>query len=172
MQAAVQSEQQARVSDVASLAGQITTVQAAAYDADAKAETALQAISTTDGKLAATMSFRVQLNANGAYHFAGFGLGVENSGGVLQSQFLVTADRFAILPAATSAAAQAASPFVVENGQVIMRDAFIGDGSITRAKIANAAIGSAQIEDAAITSAKLGMQQLQPRKSEMLRLTR
>lgn len=156
VQAAVQSEQQARVSDVASLAGQITTVQAAAGDADAKAETALQAISTTDGKLAATMSFRVQLNANGAYHFAGFGLGVENSGGVLQSQFLVTADRFAILPAATSAAAQAASPFVVENGQVIMRSAFIGDGSITRAKIANAAIGSAQIEDAAITSAKIG----------------
>lgn len=156
VQAAVQSEQQARVSDVASLAGQITTVQAAAGDADAKAQTALQAISTTDGKLAATMSFRVQLNANGAYHFAGFGLGVENSGGVLQSQFLVTADRFAILPAATSAAAQAASPFVVENGQVIMRSAFIGDGSITRAKIANAAIGSAQIEDAAITSAKIG----------------
>lgn len=156
VQAAVQSEQQARVSDVASLAGQITTVQAAAGDADAKAQTALQAISTTDGKLAATMSFRVQLNANGAYHFAGFGLGVENSGGVLQSQFLVTADRFAILPAATSAAAQAASPFVVENGQVIMRSAFIGDGSITRAKIANAAISSAQIEDAAITSAKIG----------------
>ena len=156
VQAAVQSEQQARVSDVASLAGQITTVQAAAGDADAKAQTALQAISTTDGKLAAMMSFRVQLNANGAYHFAGFGLGVESSGGVLQSQFLVTADRFAILPAATSTAAQAASPFVVENGQVIMRSAFIGDGSITRAKIANAAIGSAQIEDAAITSAKIG----------------
>lgn len=137
VQAAVQSEQQARVSDVASLAGQITTVQAAAGDADAKAQTALQAISTTDGKLAAMMSFRVQLNANGAYHFAGFGLGVENSGGVLQSQFLVTADRFAILPAATSAAAQAASPFVVENGQVIMRSAFIGNASITSAKIAD-----------------------------------
>lgn len=137
VQAAVQTEQQARVSDVASLAGQITTVQAAAGDADAKAETALQAISTTDGKLAATMSFRVQLNANGAYHFAGFGLGVENSGGVLQSQFLVTADRFAILPAATSAAAQAASPFAVENGQVIIRDAVIGNASITSAKIAD-----------------------------------
>lgn len=137
VQAAVLSEQQARVSDVASLAGQITTVQTAAGDADAKAQTALQAISTTDGKLAATMSFRVQLNANGAYHFAGFGLGVENSGGVLQSQFLVTADRFAILPAATSAAAQAASPFVVENGQVIMRSAFIGNASITSAKIAD-----------------------------------
>lgn len=137
VQAAVQSEQQARVSDVASLAGQITTVQAAAGDADAKAQTALQAISTTDGKLAAMMSFRVQLNANGAYHFAGFGLGVENSGGVLQSQFLVTADRFAILPAATSAAAQAASPFVVENGQVIMQSAFIGNASIGSGKLAD-----------------------------------
>lgn len=153
---AVQQELAAYASDMQAIARDVTTVQASVGDADAKAQTALQAISTTDGKLAATMSFRVQLNANGAYHFAGFGLGVENSGGVLQSQFLVTADRFAILPAATSAAAQAASPFVVENGQVIMRSAFIGDGSITRAKIANAAIGSAQIEDAAITSAKIG----------------
>lgn len=158
--AAVQQELTAYASDMQAIARDVTTVQASVGDADAKAQTALQAISTTDGKLAAMMSFRVQLNANGAYHFAGFGLGVENSGGVLQSQFLVTADRFAILPAATSAAAQAASPFVVENGQVIMRDAFIGDGSITRAKIANAAIGSAQIEDAAITSVKIGNAQV------------
>ena len=87
--------------------------------------------------LAAMWTAKVQLNANGAYHLAGIGVGVENNQGVLQSQVLVSADRFAVLPATTSAAASAASPFVVQGGQVFIRDAVIGKASITSAKIAD-----------------------------------
>lgn len=87
--------------------------------------------------LAAMWTAKVQLNANGAYHLAGIGVGVENNEGILQSQVLVSADRFAILPATTSAAASAASPFVVQGGQVFIRDAVIGNASITSAKIAD-----------------------------------
>ena len=52
------------------------------------------------------------------------------------------------------------APFVVENGQVFIEDAFvrtavIQDATITTAMIQNAAITSAKIQDAAITSAKI-----------------
>lgn len=87
--------------------------------------------------LAAMYTMKVQLNANGAYHLAGIGVGVENNEGVLQSQVLVQADRFAILPAVTSAQASAVSPFVVQGGQVFIRNAVIGNASITSAKIAD-----------------------------------
>lgn len=85
--------------------------------------------------LAAMYTMKVQLNANGAYHLAGIGIGVENNEGILQSQVLVQADRFAILPAATSAQASAISPFVVQGGQVFIRDAVIGNASIGSAKL-------------------------------------
>lgn len=93
------------------------------------------AVEEVRAELAAMYTMKVQLNANGAYHLAGIGIGVENNAGVMQSQVLVTADRFAILPATTSTAASAASPFIVENGQVFMRQAFIKDASIGSAKI-------------------------------------
>ena len=82
-------------------------------------------------------SVKVQVTSGGAYTFAGFGVGVDNSSGVLQSQFLVTADRFAILPATTSSAAQASSPFTVQNGQVYIKQAFIQDASISSAKFSD-----------------------------------
>ena len=133
--AAITTEATTRADADSALAQNITTVQASANGADAKAQSALTAVATTDGKLSAMYTMKVQLNANGAYHLAGIGIGVENNQGVLQSQVLVTADRFAILPATTSTAASAASPFIVENGQVFMRQAFIKDASIGSAKI-------------------------------------
>ena len=50
-----------------------------------------------------------------------------------QSQFLVSADRFAVVSAL--AGGQVFTPFVVQNGQVFMQSAFIQDGTITNAKI-------------------------------------
>lgn len=135
--AAIQTEATTRANADSALAGQITTVQSTANGAAATAQTALDTVTTTDGKLSAMWSAKVQLNANGAYHLAGIGVGVENNQGVLQSQVLVSADRFAILPATTSAEANAVSPFVVQGGQVFIRDAVIGNASITSAKIAD-----------------------------------
>ena len=51
----------------------------------------------------------------------------------MQSQFLVSADRFAVVGAL--AGGEVFTPFVVENGQVFMASAFIQDGTITNAKI-------------------------------------
>ncbi|MNJ42968.1 hypothetical protein D3C77_379520 [compost metagenome] len=63
---------------------------------------------------------------------AGIGLGIENGPAGLQSQFLVSADRFAVVNGINGALS---SPFVVQGGQVFMASAFIQDGTITNAKI-------------------------------------
>ncbi len=91
----------------------------------------------TDGKFTTMYSVKMQVNADGQLVAAGFGLGIEqDEEGVLQSQFLVSADRFAIV--STLAGGQVFTPFTVEDGQVFMRSAFIQDGSITMLKIGQA----------------------------------
>lgn len=63
-------------------------------ETSAAVETVSQAQVDTDGKLSTMWSVKMQLNQNGQYVYAGVGLGIENVEGVLQSQFLVSADRF------------------------------------------------------------------------------
>ncbi|MDT6922697.1 phage tail tip fiber protein [Pseudomonas atacamensis] len=93
------------------------------------------AFADTSGKLSTMWSVKMQVTANGQYVAAGIGLGIENTGAGLQSQFLVSADRFAIVN--TIAGGAIAVPFAVQGGQVFMNSAFIMDGSITNAKIGN-----------------------------------
>lgn len=93
------------------------------------------AYADTAGKLNTMWSVKMQVTANGQYVAAGIGLGIENTGAGLQSQFLVSADRFAIVN--TIAGGAIAVPFAVQGGQVFMNSAFIMDGSITNAKIGN-----------------------------------
>lgn len=99
--------------------------------------TAIQQTSTayadTAGKLNTMWSVKMQVTANGQYVAAGIGLGIENTGAGLQSQFLVSADRFAIVN--TIAGGAISVPFAVQGGQVFMNSAFIQDGSITMLKI-------------------------------------
>ncbi|MBD8194425.1 phage tail protein [Pseudomonas fluorescens] len=104
-------------------------------DTSAAIQTVSQAQVSTDGKLSTMWSVKMQLNSNGQYVAAGIGLGIENVGGVLQSQFLVSADRFAIVN--TIAGGAISVPFAVQGGQVFMNSAFIQDGTITNAKIGN-----------------------------------
>ncbi|AKS06921.1 host specificity protein J [Pseudomonas trivialis] len=106
-------------------------------DTSAAVQTVSQALADTDGKFSTMYSVKMQVNAAGQLVAAGFGLGIEqDEEGVLQSQFLVSADRFAIV--STLAGGQVFTPFTVENGQVFMRSAFIQDGSITMLKIGQA----------------------------------
>ncbi|AZC51761.1 Phage tail fiber protein [Pseudomonas chlororaphis subsp. piscium] len=93
------------------------------------------AYADTSGKLSTMWSVKMQLNASGQYVAAGIGLGIENTAAGLQSQFLVSADRFAIVN--TVAGGAASVPFAVQGGQVFLDSAFIMNGSITNAKIGN-----------------------------------
>ncbi|HCS44938.1 MAG TPA: host specificity protein, partial [Pseudomonas sp.] len=91
------------------------------------------AYADTSGKLSTMWSVKMQVAADGKYIAAGIGLGIENTGAGLQSQFLVSADRFAIVN--TIAGGAISVPFAVQGGQVFMNSAFIQDGSITMLKI-------------------------------------
>ncbi len=91
------------------------------------------AYADTAGKLSTMWSVKMQVTAGGQYVAAGIGLGIENTGAGLQSQFLVSADRFAIVN--TIAGGAVSVPFAVQGGQVFMNSAFIADGTITNAKI-------------------------------------
>ncbi|MFJ4587913.1 phage tail protein [Pseudomonas moraviensis] len=91
-------------------------------------------VNDVNGKVSASWSVKMQYNSGtGQYIAAGVGLGIENGPAGLQSQFLVSADRFAIVN--TLAGGAISVPFAVQDGQVFMRSAFIQDGSITMLKI-------------------------------------
>lgn len=115
----------------------IQQVRAEIGETSAAVQVVSQAQADTDGKFSTMYSVKMQVNADGQLVAAGFGLGIEqDEEGVLQSQFLVSADRFAIV--STLAGGQVFTPFTVDNGQVFMRAAFIQDGSITMLKIGQA----------------------------------
>jgi len=92
-----------------------------------------QAIANVNGDLSAMYNIKVAVSSNGQYYAAGMGIGVENTPGGMQSQVIFLADRFAVTH---QAGAQVTLPFVIQNGQVIIRDTVIGDATITRAKLA------------------------------------
>lgn len=131
----VWSEQSARLEDGVATAKRLDTVQADVNKNSATVQTVSQAVATLDGKASTMWSVKMQVTAGGQYVAAGIGLGIENTGAGLQSQFLVSADRFAVVN--TIAGGAIAIPFAVEGGQVFINTAFIKDGSITNAKIGN-----------------------------------
>ena len=93
-----------------------------------------QAIANVNGDLKAMYSIKVGLSSNGQYYAAGMGIGVENTPSGMQSQVIFLADRFAVTH---QAGATVTLPFDIQNGQVFIRDALIGDGTISNAKIGN-----------------------------------
>ena len=132
--AAFKSETTALADADKALTQKTDALQAVAGENTAAVETLSKAQADLEGNLSTMWSVKMQVNANGQLVTAGIGLGIEtNAEGVTQSQFLVSADRFAVVSAL--AGGQVFTPFVVQNGQVFMQSAFIQDGTITNAKI-------------------------------------
>ncbi|EPM43802.1 prophage host specificity protein J [Pseudomonas syringae pv. actinidiae ICMP 19073] len=125
------------LASTASSIQQLSASVASANDATAKNTVAIQQTATayadTAGKLTTMWSVKMQVTQDGKYVAAGIGLGIENTGAGLQSQFLVSADRFAVVNSMAGGATSV--PFAVQNGQVFINSAFIQDGTITNAMI-------------------------------------
>ncbi|TRM51477.1 host specificity protein J [Achromobacter sp. LC458] len=130
----VQEESTARADADGALGERITAVQATANEAFAAVEETSQAIAKTNGDISAMWNVRTQISVGGKNYVAGIGLGVASSGGVTESQFLVAADRFAVIH---PNGAQLTAPFVIQGSQVFMNQALIGTGWITNAMIGN-----------------------------------
>ncbi|MFJ2491488.1 phage tail protein [Pseudomonas iridis] len=131
-QAAIQTEANTRSDAVGALSTRVDTAQAKADGASAAVQETSSALASTNGKLAAIWSVRMELTANGQPYAAGFGLGLESGSGGTTSQFVVRADTFLVM---NTNSQNPTSFFGISGGQTFIRDAFILDGSITNAKI-------------------------------------
>ncbi|MCD0235090.1 phage tail protein [Enterobacter kobei] len=85
-----------------------------------------------NNNLNAMYSIKVAVDSNGNQYAAGMGIGVQNTPSGMQTQVIFLADRFAVM---TQAGGAVTLPFVIQNGQTIIRDTVIGDGTIGNAKI-------------------------------------
>ncbi|MEB2410953.1 phage tail protein [Enterobacter asburiae] len=113
---------------------QVNSITATVNGHTAAITTNAQAIANVNGDLEAMYSIKVGLSSNGQYYAAGMGIGAKNTPGGMQSQVIFLADRFAVTH---QAGAQVTLPFVIQNGQTIIRDTVIGDGTIGNTKIGN-----------------------------------
>ncbi|WP_407220864.1 host specificity protein J [Enterobacter sp. CPE_E1214] len=93
-----------------------------------------KAIADVNGDLSAMYNIKVSVDSNGRQYAAGMGIGVENTPEGMQSQVMFLADRFAVM---TQAGGDVTLPFVIQNGQTIIRDTVIGEGTINNGKIGN-----------------------------------
>lgn len=144
----------------------------------------LSSLSTTVGSNTSSIStqassingleakYVIKIDNNGAV--AGYGLAsTANSAGNIVSEFIVNADRFAIMRGGSNTTA-ASVPFIVQtstttlNGVTVpagvyMQDGFIKNGSIVNAKIGDAAIDNAKIANidaVKITAGKINTSRL------------
>lgn len=120
------------------------TAQVTGYSASI--QTIAQAQATLDGKVSASVVTKAGVTSDGKYYSAGFALGIDNSGGTVQSQFLVSVDTFAVIANAGGGAVM--YPFVIQGGQTFISQALIGKGWIQQAMIADASITNAKITGA------------------------
>lgn len=108
--------------------------QGTANQASATAQTAMTTLATLDGELDATYTIKTQITQDGQRYMAGIGVGVTaQPGQPVISQVLITADRFAVLT--SGAGGTVSSPFVVNNGQVFIADAFISKLTVQNALV-------------------------------------
>jgi len=93
---------------------------------------ASQAVADISGNLNAMYSIKVGVDANGLRYAAGMGIGVQNTPAGMQSQVIFLADRFAVM---SQAGGTVSLPFVIQNGQTFINEAFINYASITLARV-------------------------------------
>lgn len=131
--AAVTELVQTVATDKEATAQALTQLSAAVGDNTSTIQQTATAVANVDGKVSSSWSVKMQVTSNGQYVAAGIGLGIENGPAGLQSQFLVSADRFALVN--TLAGGAISVPFAAQNGQLFLGETFIQDGTITNAKI-------------------------------------
>ncbi|MCU9528721.1 host specificity protein J [Pseudomonas mosselii] len=125
--AAIAREQLVRATETDALARSSETLEAKVGETNAAVQTVSQAQANFEGKASTMWSVKMQLNAQGQYVAAGIGLGIENGPAGLQSTFLVSADRFAVV---NNINGTLTSPFTVQGGQVLINTALINTAFI------------------------------------------
>ena len=162
LDAAIKAEAKARADQDTVIASSITTLQTSIGDVSSALTTEATTRAEVDGGLLA--QYTVKTDVNG--YVSGYGLASTAKDAAATSTFAVRADTFYIANPEGPTIAPA-MPFIVrttsENigGQAVgpgvyMTEAFIADGTIGRAKIANLAVDSAKIAEVDATKIKSG----------------
>lgn len=156
---AIQSEASTRASADTALGKRVDTVQSNLGSTNASVQQISTAQSTLNGKITASYSVKLQVVNGNQYVAAGFGTGIENNNGVLQSTFAVMADRFAVLNPSGNGFV---SPFAVQNGQVFINEAFISKLSVQSALV------SADINSSLVNAQGLPLMQMITRTAQII----
>ena len=127
--ASIKSTQATQATQISAMAKTQTDMTASLNSQSASIQTLQEAVSNNDA-LNSTWMVKMQTNNNGLKYAAGIALGVDGKN--MQSQFLVQADRFALINTSNG---NTTTPFVIDNGVTYMNAAFIKDGSIGSAKV-------------------------------------
>ncbi len=127
--ASIKSTQATQATQISAMAKTQTDMTASLNSQSASIQTLQEAVSNSDA-LNSTWMVKMQTNNNGQKYAAGIALGVDGKN--MQSQFLVQADRFALINTSNG---NTTTPFVIDNGVTYMNAAFIKDGSIGSAKV-------------------------------------
>lgn len=127
--ASIKSTQATQATQISAMAKTQTDMTASLNSQSASIQTLQEAVSNNDA-LNSTWMVKMQTNNNGQKYAAGIALGVDGKN--MQSQFLVQADRFALINTSNG---NTTTPFVIDNGVTYMNAAYIKDGAITNAKI-------------------------------------
>ncbi|HHT4259118.1 TPA: phage tail tip fiber protein [Klebsiella variicola] len=129
--ATIKSTQSTQATQISAIAQSQTDLTSSVADQSASLQTLQETVANNDS-LSSTWMVKMETNSAGQKYVAGIALGVD--GKSQQSQFLVEADRLALINTSNGATT---TPFVIDSGVTYMNAAFIKDGSITNAKIGN-----------------------------------
>nr|WP_249191819.1 phage tail protein [Burkholderia cenocepacia] len=129
----IRTESKARADADSAQAEQITTVRAQVNENSAAVQTVAQSYADLNGRVSASYQIKTQITSDGRTYIAGIGVGINNDSGIVESQVLLSAQRFAVVDPNNGGASIV--PFVVQGGQVFLRQALIGSGWITNAMI-------------------------------------
>ena len=127
--ATIKSTQATQATQLSAVAKSQIDMTATLNNQTASIQVLQEAVSNNDS-LNSTWMVKMETNSAGQKYAAGIALGVD--GKSLQSQFLVQADRFALINTSNGSTT---TPFVIDNGVTYMNAAYIKDGSITNAKV-------------------------------------
>ncbi|XBS71854.1 DUF1983 domain-containing protein [Acerihabitans sp. KWT182] len=120
--------------DQQSLAAYQQDVTARFNNDEATIETKATSMFNASGDGYAVYDINAGVTYNGQYFAAGMAIGAQVSGGVVTTQVLFQADRFAFMDQSNGVVS---TPFAIQNGQTFINAGFIADASITNAKIGN-----------------------------------
>lgn len=107
-------------------------------------ETTSNALTDFKGNVDASYSIKLATDNNGMKYATGMSLGLTGNGTNFQSQCIFLVDRFVLMTAANGTYT---TPFYVTNGAMYVKEAFIKDGSIDTAKIAQQIQSTVFVQD-------------------------